>query len=63
MDREYFQQQAEHCRGKAIAFVGKPESFVLLRIAREFDRLARGDLDLESLSIPSATENQPETVR
>ena len=42
MRKNDFERQAEYCRGQALAYCGKPESLVLLRIAREFDRLAQG---------------------
>jgi len=35
-----FEEEAEDCRRKALAYVGQPEAPFLLRIAREFDRLA-----------------------
>ena len=62
MDREHFERQAEHCRHKALAYVGKPEALVLLIIAREFDRLAGGELDLQFPSKPAASERRPETA-
>ena len=35
-------QEAEECRQKALAYLGRPEASFLLRVAREFERLARG---------------------
>ena len=35
-----FEEEADDCRRKALAYVGQPEAPFLLRIAREFDRLA-----------------------
>jgi hypothetical protein len=32
--------EAENCRRKALAYLGRPEASLLLRVAREFDRLA-----------------------
>ena len=31
--------EAEHCRQKALAYVGQPEASFLLRVAEEFERL------------------------
>ena len=36
----HLEQEAEDCRRKALAYVGRPEATFLLRVAREFDRLA-----------------------
>ena len=33
--------EAEVCRRKALSYLGKPEAPFLLRVAREFDRLAQ----------------------
>ena len=33
-------QEAEECRGRAVSYLGRPEATFLLRVAREFDRLA-----------------------
>jgi hypothetical protein len=35
-----FQEEAEDCRRKALEYPGRPEASFLLRVAREFDRLA-----------------------
>jgi hypothetical protein len=35
------QEEAEACRTKALAFLGRPEASILLKMAREFERLAR----------------------
>jgi Uri superfamily endonuclease len=35
-----FEEEAEDCRRKALAYVGQAEASFLLRVAREFDRLA-----------------------
>jgi hypothetical protein len=40
MTNTLFQEEAEDCRRKALAYVGQPETPFLLRIASEFDRLA-----------------------
>jgi hypothetical protein len=32
-------EEAEACRRKALAYLGRPEAPFLLRLAREFDRL------------------------
>lgn len=53
MNKAEFEQQAEHCRTQATAYIGKPESHVLLRIAQEFDRLATGDYASSSLPTPA----------
>lgn len=60
MDKYSFEQQAEFCRGQALAFLGKPESLVLLRIAREFDRLATGKLELDLPARTTDPQRQPE---
>jgi hypothetical protein len=36
-----FEEEAEDCRRKALAYVGQPEATFLLRVAREFERLAQ----------------------
>ncbi|MEP6982274.1 MAG: hypothetical protein ABI853_01350 [Sphingomicrobium sp.] len=33
-------EEAEDCRRKALEYVGRPEAPFLLRIAREFERIA-----------------------
>jgi hypothetical protein len=35
----FFAEEAEICRRKALAYLGKPEASFLLQIARQFDRL------------------------
>jgi len=35
------EEEAEDCRRKALAYLGQPEASILLKVAREFDRLAR----------------------
>jgi hypothetical protein len=35
--------EADKCRQKALAYFGRPEAPFLLRVAREFDRLAQDD--------------------
>ena len=40
MDRLSLGEEADECRRKALAYVGQPEAPFLLRVAREFDRLA-----------------------
>lgn len=39
-------EEAENCRRMAISYLGKPEVPFLLRVAREFDRLAKEDTSL-----------------
>jgi hypothetical protein len=34
------EEEAEECRRKALAYLGRPEAPFLMRVAREFDRLA-----------------------
>ena len=42
MRAEPFKSEAEECRRQAVtAFLGKPESDFLLRVARMFDELAQ----------------------
>jgi hypothetical protein len=36
-----FRAEAENCRQKALSYLGRPEAPFLLRVAREFDRLAK----------------------
>lgn len=40
MDDGHLYDHAEECRQKALSYLGKPEAPFLLRVAREFDRLA-----------------------
>ena len=35
-----FSEEAEKCRHQARSYLGRPEARFLLRVAREFDRLA-----------------------
>jgi hypothetical protein len=35
----FFAEEAEICRRKALAYLGKPEAAFLMRVAKEFDRL------------------------
>lgn len=49
-----FQEEAEDCRRKALAYVGQPEATFLLRVAREFDRLAS-----ERKGAPAGSNLQP----
>lgn len=37
---DHLREQAEECRERALAYLGRPEATFLLRAAREFDRLA-----------------------
>lgn len=41
MDRATLHFEAKTCRQKAVSYPGKPEARFLLRVAREFDRLAK----------------------
>jgi hypothetical protein len=34
------EEEAEECRRKALCYLGRPEAPLLLKVAREFDRLA-----------------------
>ena len=40
MENQSLHEEAEECRRKAVSYLGKPEAPLLLRIAREFDRIA-----------------------
>ena len=40
--------EAEECRQRALAYVGRPEGKLLLRTAEEFERLAQQRSDLEA---------------
>ena len=40
MTRPSLTEEAETCRRRALAYVGRPEAPFLLQIAEEFDRLA-----------------------
>ncbi len=40
MQKWELELEAEDCRRKAFCFLGRPEAPILLRMAREFDRLA-----------------------
>jgi hypothetical protein len=40
MTRPELRDEAEQCRQRALSYLGKPEAPFLLRVAREFDRLA-----------------------
>ena len=35
------EEEAENCRQKALAYLGRPEAPFLLRVARGFEQLAR----------------------
>jgi hypothetical protein len=41
MTEMFLDEEAEQCRQRARAYLGQPEAPFLLRVAREFDRLAR----------------------
>jgi hypothetical protein len=41
MSHTSLHQEAECCRQQALAYLGRPEGSFLLRVAREFDRLAQ----------------------
>jgi hypothetical protein len=41
MSTTSLQQEAETCRQRALAYLGRPEGSFLLHVAREFDRLAQ----------------------
>jgi hypothetical protein len=41
MHQSDLQAEAEACRKKALAYLGRPEATFLLKAAREFERLAR----------------------
>jgi len=56
------QDEADHCRMAALNYLGKPEAPFLLRVAREFDRLATRHR--ERLRSPDAgTRLKPEGPR
>ncbi len=40
MAQTSFEEEAEDCRRKALAYVGLPEASFLMKVAQEFDRLA-----------------------
>lgn len=40
MDRNSLWDEAEDCRRQACSYLGRPEAPFLLRVAREFERLA-----------------------
>ena len=40
MDDAHLYEEAETCRLNALSYLGKPEAPFLLRVAREFERLA-----------------------
>ena len=40
--------EAQECRQQALAYVGRPESAFLLKVAHEFERLARQRSDHEA---------------
>ena len=42
MNEATLNSEAERCRQKSLSYLGKPEAPFLLRIAREFERLAVG---------------------
>jgi hypothetical protein len=42
MQHANLQDEADYCRMAALNYLGKPEAPFLLRVAREFDRLATG---------------------
>ena len=41
MDQMNLAEEAEKCRLQALFYLGRPEESFLLRVAREFDELAR----------------------
>ena len=41
MDSLTMLDEAEACRQRALSYIGKPEAPLLLRMAQEFDRLAK----------------------
>jgi hypothetical protein len=41
LDQTTLTEEAEKCRLQAMSFLGRPEARFLLRMAREFDDLAR----------------------
>ena len=40
MTNSSLEEEAEDCRRKALAYIGRPEAPFLMRVAREFDRIA-----------------------
>ena len=45
MNKTMLKDEAENCRQMALAFLGRREASVLLRIAKEFDNLASSAAD------------------
>lgn len=56
-------QEAEYCRRRATAFTGRPKALVLLRIGREFDRLAEANSKSDSQSLWHPVKLHSKTVR
>jgi hypothetical protein len=48
-----FAEEAEACRRKALAYLGRPEASFLLSVARQFDRLERERWSSPKDSIPN----------
>ena len=57
-----FEEQAEDCRRQALSYVGHPEASLLIRIAREFDRLAAESryCAASGYQVPGLVEGVPE---
>ena len=54
--RSFF-DEAEACREQAAQFAGRPEATFLLRIARSFEELEIGDLDVSCMA-----DDRPEAL-
>jgi hypothetical protein len=48
-----FAEEAEQCRRKALAYLGRPEASFLLNVARQFDRLEREGWSSPKDNIPN----------
>ena len=52
-------EEAEICRRRALAYLGRPEASFLLRVAREFERLAQGQTHQPIWAEPSRLRQLP----
>ncbi len=43
IDRTSFRGEAQECRLKALAYLGRPEAAFLMRVAKAFDELAEAE--------------------
>ncbi len=58
MPDEALLKEAEQCRQRALGYLGRPEASFLLRLAREFDRLARVGAGPEATSSACCWPNE-----